>query len=88
MYPLVLTGMGILGNAYVLGEQIKDVENKLEADHKVLGTDLKDVQKDVRDVQEDVKDLQKNMKDLLVRQADQEAWTTTLMMRYMKGCGK
>lgn len=81
MYPLILTGIGILGNAYILGEQVKDVENKLEADHKVLGTDLKDVK-------QDVKDLQKDMKGLLVHQADQEARTTALMLRYMKGCGK
>lgn len=71
----------MLGNAYVLGRQVKDVENKLEADHKVLGNDVKDVQKDVKDIQKDIK-------GLLVRQADQEAQTTAIMQKYMKGCGK
>ncbi|KAI4122145.1 MAG: hypothetical protein LQ347_006606, partial [Umbilicaria vellea] len=37
VYPLILTGVGVLANAYVLGGQIKDVQD-----------DIKEVQKDVK----------------------------------------
>lgn len=71
----------MLGDGYLLGGQVKDVENRLEAHHQVLKKDLKDDQRDIKNVQRDIR-------GLLVHQVEQEVRKAAVMEKYMKGCGK
>lgn len=71
----------MLGNGCLLGGQVQDVEDRLEAHHQVLEKDLKDDQRNIKDVQRDIK-------GLLVHQVEQEVRNAAVMEKYMKGCGK
>ena len=58
-YPAALTACGLIGNAYILGGQIKDVKDD-------LGGQIHDMKGDMKDMKDDIR-------DLIRRQTEREA---------------
>ncbi len=48
VYPAALTAFGLVGNAYILGGQIKDVKDDLGGQIKELRGDMKEIKGDIR----------------------------------------
>jgi len=78
MYPAVLMGLGILGNYYVLGGEIKDVK-----------AEIKDVKAEIKDVKVEMKEgftkVDKRVEKLEVRQTEGER-QVSLVKEMFKNC--
>ena len=68
-YPAALAACGLIGNAYILGGQIKDVKDD-------LGGQIKDVKDDlggqIKDVKGDMKEMKDDIRGLIRRQTERE----------------
>ena len=85
MYPAALTAFGLAGNAYILGNQIKDVKDDLGGQIKEVKDDLGGQIKEVKD---DVKDVKHDMKRLTTRQTEMELHDMSVAEKLLKDCGK
>lgn len=74
MYPAALTAFGLIGNAYILGNQIKDVRDDLGGQIKEMRGDLKEVKHDI--------------KSLTARQTAMELHDMSIAEKLLKDCGK
>ena len=73
VYP-ALTALGIVGNTYFLGNQIKDVKDD-------LGNQIKELEDDVKEVKHDIK-------RLTARQTEMERHDMSVAEKLLKDCGK
>jgi len=69
---MALTVLGVVGNSFILGNQVQAVENKL--DYKI------------EEVKQDMKEVKHDIKDLLRRQSDVELWQLAFMEKFSQGC--
>lgn len=74
VYPAALTAFGLAGNAYILGNQIKDVRDDLGGQIKEIKGDLKAVKRDI--------------KGLIARQTELELHDMSVAEKLLKDCGK
>ena len=78
MYPAALTAFGLIGNAYILGGQIKDVKED-------LGGQIKDVKDDLGGQIHEMKD---DIKGLIRRQTELEVHDMARVEKLVMDCGK
>lgn len=74
VYPLLLTGVGILGNAYPFADQVRELRQELDSHTKL--------------VQEEFMGVRGDVKGLLMRQAEQEVRKNVVVQKYIGACGK
>ena len=71
VYPAILTALGVTGNAYILGSQIKELGSQV----KELGAQVKDVKGVLKEVKHDVKAL-----------VEMELHDMTVAEKLLRGC--
>ena len=74
VYPATLTAIGLVGNAIILGSQIKEAKDE-------LGNQIREVKADLNEVKAEVRDVRNDAKALIARQ-------TGLELQLLKGCGR
>ena len=74
IHPTALTALGITGNAYILGDQIKGVRDD-------LGVQIEETKGEHRETKHD-------MKSLTARQTEMEFRDMAVIEKSFKGCGK
>lgn len=74
VYPAALTMFGLIGNAYILGGQIKDVKDD-------LGGQIKDMKGDMKDMKNDIR-------GLIRRQQELENHDMARVQKLVMDCGK
>ncbi|MCJ1379752.1 hypothetical protein MMC17_002855 [Xylographa soralifera] len=77
VYPATLTVFGMVGNAYILGNQIKDVRDD-------LGGQIKDVKDDLGG---QIKEVNHEIKALTARQTELAILEMSIAEKLFKGCG-
>lgn len=81
VYPATLTALGIIGNAYILGNQIKALRDDLTVGIKEMELDLKEVKGDLKELKHDVKGLTAHQTELKLHHM-------FIAERILKDCGK
>lgn len=74
MYSAALTAFGLIGNAYILGGQIKDVKD-----------DLGD---QIHEMKEDMKEMNDDVRGLIRRQTELEIHDMARVEKLVMDCGK
>ena len=78
VYPAALTMFGLIGNAYILGGQIKDVKDD-------LGGQIKDVKDDLGG---QIREMKGDIRGLLRRQQELETHDMARVEQLVMDCGK
>lgn len=81
VYPAALTALGVIGNAYILGNQIKALRDDLSIGIKEIELDLKKVKSDLKEVKHDVKGLTAHQTELRLHHM-------FVAEKLLKDCGK
>ena len=74
MYPAALTAFGLVGNAYILGGQIKDVKDD-------LGGQIHEMKGNMKEIKDDIK-------GLIRRQTELEVQDMARVEKLVMDCGK
>ena len=85
IYPAVLTTLGIVGNAVILGGQIKELRDDLR---KEIGELRADVRKIIGELRADVRGVKADTLDLLRHQTDLERQDTARVQDLVMDSGK
>ncbi|KAL8932668.1 MAG: hypothetical protein Q9211_006183 [Gyalolechia sp. 1 TL-2023] len=76
VYPGIMAAFGIVGNAVILGGQMRDIQDELKGEIKDVWGEIKDVRGDLKDVRDelegDIQEVKVDVKDLLRRQTELE----------------
>jgi len=74
VYPAALTAFGLVGNAYILGNQIKDVKDDLGGQ--------------IQEMRGDMKDVKRGVEGLTARQTEMELHDMSVAEKLLKDCSK
>lgn len=85
MYPAALTAFGLVGNAYILGNQIKDLRDDLGGQIKGVNDGLGG---QILEVKDDVKEVKHDIKRLIARQTQMELRNRSVEEKLLRDCGK
>lgn len=87
VYPAVLTALGVAGNAYILGGEIKGMKDDLRGLIHEMKGDVEEMKGDLKEMKGDMEEMKDDIKGL-IRQTELEVQDMARVEKLVRDCGK